>query len=232
MSPRMGTNVSWDRCHYPCFGPALTDRYTVLEPHLGRSAALGRRRPDRLSQVSSWYAAGSTGRRPRVWLKRPTADILCPTDVSALDVADAVSDDAADAALADRLDCASKPGALRSAQLLLLIGVPSDHRPISWLRRNASRATWMSLAAPQRPARAGAVLACFVVSSQLPHTELAALRREARAHGDILFVDAPETPSLITKPMLYNGKRGRGLPTFKQCVSWNQTLLIKPQVDG
>ena len=44
------------------------------------------------------------------------------------------------------------------------------------------------------------------------------MRAEHAAHGDMLFLDAPETPWLIQRPTKYSGfqKKGRGMPTFKQ----------------
>ena len=105
------------------------------------------------------------------------------------------------------------------ASVVLLLGVPTSPTPTGAKRRAAIRASWM------RDGHVGRdVLACFLLSSQKPPAGSRAaaaapeIAREAAEHGDILTVDAPETPWLITRPTGYSNftRGGRGMPTFKQ----------------
>ena len=49
---------------------------------------------------------------------------------------------------------------------------------------------------------------------------------EHAAHGDLLFLDAPETSTLITGRTRYSNftKLGRGMPTFKQFAFFQVAL--------
>ena len=177
-----------------CFGNALSDRYLVLEPTLGRNIVA-------LDDIKSWYALGVRDGRPRSRVDCPRAALLgC----------------AARPAPPPRrrpLTCASRGRAVDG--LLLAIGVPSYPSELASLRRNASRATWMAETAPQR--QAAPVLACFVLSSMYDPATQRALEDEAARYGDMVFVDAPETSEIIRSGMKHSpGKKGRGLPTFKQ----------------
>ena len=70
----------------------------------------------------------------------------------------------------------------------------------------------------QDPGVGSDVVVCFLLSALTPQPALAILQAEREEHGDILLVDAPETPTLIEKPTRYSNfsKHGRGMPTFKQ----------------
>ena len=92
------------------------------------------------------------------------------------------------------VDCAN-PDAAMQAQLLLLVGVPSAPTATGRMRRAAIRDAWMQ---DERVGRSVAV--CFLLSSQTPAPELARLREEEAAHHDMLLLDVPETPLLITQP--------------------------------
>ena len=62
-------------------------------------------------------------------------------------------------------------------------------------RRAAIRSSWL-----QHEAVGGTVGACFLLSKLTAQPELAALELEAKARGDVLLLDAPETPWLVTRP--------------------------------
>ena len=110
------------------------------------------------------------------------------------------------------LKCSSDAAAVQ-AHVLLLIGVPSSPTSKGRKRRAAIRAAWMQDAHVGR-----SVVVCFLLSAETPQPQLAELQAEAAEHGDVMLVDAPETPWLIRRATSYsNGtKRGRGMPTFKQ----------------
>lgn len=120
-----------------------------------------------------------------------------------------------------RLRCDSDPAAVQ-ARAVLLLGVPSSPNVKGRQRRDAIRASWM------QDERVGSdVVVCFLLSAEAPpkvegsggkKSFLEALRAERAEHGDVLLVDAPETPWIIHQPTRYSGgtKRGRGMPTFKQ----------------
>ena len=107
---------------------------------------------------------------------------------------------------------------------LLLLGVPSSHRGSH--RRRAARDSWMAVPS-------SAVVGCFLVSAQYRGARrLAALEREAAEHGDMLFLDAPETRWLITEPTRYSRRRShcRGMPTFKQFAFFAHAATTLPSV--
>ena len=108
------------------------------------------------------------------------------------------------------LRCNSDPAKVQSRAVLLL-GVPSSPSAKGRKRRDAIRASWM-----RDPLVGQEVIVCFLLSAQTPAE--AHLEAEAALHGDVLLVDAPETPWIIKSATRYsNGtKRGRGMPTFKQ----------------
>jgi len=111
-----------------------------------------------------------------------------------------------------RLTCSSAAEAINQRAVLLL-GVPSSPTPTGLKRRTAIRDSWM------RDERVGtSVVVCFLLSSRTPEAQLAPMRAEQTAYGDMLFLDAPETPWLITNNTRYSGglRKGRGMPTFKQ----------------
>jgi len=113
----------------------------------------------------------------------------------------------------ERLRCTSDAVAV-NGRALLVIGVPSAPSAKGRRRRDAIRAAWM-----QDPLVAtSVVMVCFLLSAETPQPSLAELESERAAHGDVLLVDAPETPWLLRRPTRYsNGtRRGRGMPTFKQ----------------
>ena len=117
-----------------------------------------------------------------------------------------------DTARAPPLSCRS-PAATINARAVLLLGVPSSPTPTGRMRRDAIRASWM------RDARVGrSVVVCFLLSALTPEGQLAPMLAEQAEHGDMLFLNAPETSALITSNTRYSGglKRGRGMPTFKQ----------------
>jgi len=111
-----------------------------------------------------------------------------------------------------RLRC-DTPGERLDAQLYLYVGVISTSSEPGHRRRRAARMSWL-----QHSTVGSSVLVCFVLSSQYPPEAMKRLRAEAARHGDMLFVDAPETPMLITSKTKYSGYTtfGRGMPTFKQ----------------
>lgn len=113
----------------------------------------------------------------------------------------------------DKLLTCSSPASEINARAVLLLGVPSSPTATGLKRRDAIRASWM------RGEHVGRrVVVCFLLSARTPHEQLAPMRAEHAAHGDMLFLDAPETPWLIQRPTKYSGfqKKGRGMPTFKQ----------------
>lgn len=113
-----------------------------------------------------------------------------------------------------RLRCTTGDAAAVNRRALLLVGVPSSPSPKGRKRRDAIRAAWM-----QDPLVTTSMVAvCFLLSAETPQPNLAELERERAAHGDVLLVEAPETPWLIHNATRYsNGtRRGRGMPTFKQ----------------
>eukprot|EP00966_Prymnesium_polylepis_P120378 2781656-Prymnesium_polylepis.2 len=68
---------------------------------------------------------------------------------------------------------------------------------------------------------------CFILSAATPEPALAELQAERTRHGDMLLVDAPETPWIIKQPTPYSNftKRGRGMPTFKQLRFFQHAAL-------
>jgi hypothetical protein len=123
-----------------------------------------------------------------------------------------------------RLTC-GQPGG--DANAVLLLGVPSSPGPTGKLRREAIRASWM------RDERVGtSVLVCFLLSARTPPEKLAPMREEHAAHGDILFLDAPETPWLVRNNTKYSGwrQKGRGMPTFKQYAFFQYAAAVHPRV--
>ena len=109
----------------------------------------------------------------------------------------------------------------------LLLGVPSSPSATGQKRRAAIRASWM------RDERVGrSVVVCFLLSARTPAQQLAAMQTEQEAHGDMLFVDAPETPWLIRENTKYSGflRKGRGMPTFKQYAFFQFAAARYPNV--
>mmetsp|Transcript_70120 Transcript_70120/g.116475 ORF Transcript_70120/g.116475 Transcript_70120/m.116475 type:complete len:536 (-) Transcript_70120:177-1784(-) len=113
---------------------------------------------------------------------------------------------------ASKLRCNSSL-ALLNSRLTLVLGVPSSPGLLGRARRDAARQTWMrdDLLGDQ-------VLACFLLSSYYREDELQWLVEEAREHGDMLFLQAPESSMILKRPTRYSNftKAGRGMPTFKQ----------------
>lgn len=125
-----------------------------------------------------------------------------------------------------RLQCTSPPS-LVNRHTTLLIGVPSSPSVKGRRRRDAIRGAWM-----RDPLVGRDVVVCFILSSATPQPQLASLREEGEAHRDMLLVDAPETPWLITRPTAYSNftKRGRGMPTFKQHRFFQHAAATWPRV--
>ncbi|KAL1519018.1 hypothetical protein AB1Y20_003286 [Prymnesium parvum] len=111
-----------------------------------------------------------------------------------------------------------------NAELLLLLGVPSHSSPPAAARRAAARATWAA-------ARHNLAV-CFLLSSWLGEEEHDGLLAEQRRHGDLLFLDAPETPMLLRQPTRYSNftRKGRGMPTFKQYAFFQHAARALPDV--
>lgn len=125
-----------------------------------------------------------------------------------------------------KLKCGSDADAVQS-RALLLIGVPSSPTAKGRQRRDAIRAAWM-----QDPLVGDAVVVCFLLSSETPPPAISDLKAELAEHGDVLLVDAPETPWIIKQPTRYsNGtKRGRGMPTFKQHAFFQHAAARWPRI--
>ena len=124
------------------------------------------------------------------------------------------------------LTCSSAAKAI-NGQVVLLLGVPSSPTPTGLKRRSAIRASWM------RDERVGSsVLVCFLLSARTPEEQLATMRAEHKEHGDMLFLDAPETPWLIQNNTKYSGglRKGRGMPTFKQYAFFQYAAARLPGV--
>jgi len=135
---------------------------------------------------------------------------------------------------AKRASCASPPSKFEQSRILLLLGVPSSPTTKGAERRGAARDSWMT-----HDTMGHESLACFLLSAQTNGSAMAGLRAEQAAHGDMTFVDAPETPWLITTPTKYSGykKLGRGMPTFKQfaffqCAAKLQISFPNPPLWG
>ena len=114
-----------------------------------------------------------------------------------------------------------------AGQVVLLLGVPSSPTPTGRLRRDAIRASWL------RDERIGrSVVVCFLLSSRTPASQLAPMRAEDAKHQDMLFLDSPETPWLITSNTKYSGylRKGRGMPTFKQYAFFQWVAAMHPRV--
>ena len=109
-------------------------------------------------------------------------------------------------------------------QLLLMIGVPSHTELKAKGRRAAARASWIEKNVGEAPNFA----VCFLLSSWAEDALHASLLAEHAAHGDMLFVDAPETPMVLRGRTRYSNftKLGRGMPTFKQCAA----PLLQPRL--
>lgn len=126
--------------------------------------------------------------------------------------------------LGGELRCASPARAL-DERLLIMIGLPTTARDPR--RREAARGSWM-----RHPAYGRSIGACFLLSAHAPETQLGAMLAEHREYGDLLFLDAPETRWLITKPTRYSNftKLGRGMPTFKQYAFFQHAAAMLPNV--
>lgn len=106
----------------------------------------------------------------------------------------------------------------------LLLGVIASPTAVGLSRRMASRRTWMTNVAADE-----AVLVRFIMSAQGdPH---GTLRREATIHRDLLLVDAPETPMVISDATKYSNytRRGRGMPTFKIFAFFRHAAAMRPR---
>ena len=127
---------------------------------------------------------------------------------------------------ANRLRCSSPPDEI-NRRATLLLGVPSSPTPTGLKRRSAIRASWM-----QDPRVGDSVVVCFLLSSRTPAAQLAPMRAEQEAHGDMLFLASPETPWLITNFTKYSGglRKGRGMPTFKQYAFFQYAAARTPDV--
>ena len=112
-----------------------------------------------------------------------------------------------------QLTCGSN-ASLVDSHALLVLGVPSSPNAKGRSRRDAIRRAWMRDA----HVSASTVIVCFLLSSETPRPALTELEAEGAEHGDLLLVDAPETPWLVQRPTAYSNftRRGRGMPTFKQ----------------
>ena len=126
-----------------------------------------------------------------------------------------------------RLSCDSSASALDAA-LLIVFGIPSMGTDrLATLRRRAARHTWL-----QHSAVGHRAVACFLVSAFEAAGPLETLEAEAVAEGDLLFLQAPETPMLVTQPTKYSAHRrlGRGMPTFKQYAFFQHVAALLPAV--
>ena len=125
------------------------------------------------------------------------------------------------------LRCGSSAAEMVASGVVLLLGVPSSPSATGTLRREAIRASWLH---DERVGRS--VVVCFLLSSRTPEAQLAPLRNEHAKHGDMLFLDSPETPWLITQNTKYSGflRRGRGMPTFKQYAFFQWVAAAHPRV--
>ena len=188
------------RLYHKCF-------YTELQRRYPYTRFKKRHRPYRCSEVGAAHEAQC---RPIVPEEVPRMDRssqdsaplkLCPRSPTPPPLP-----------AADRLRCNSDAAAVQ-ARALLMVGVPSSPSAKGRKRRDAIRAAWMR----DEPVGSDAVV-CFILSAHTPQPALAELEAERSLHGDVLLVDAPETPWIIKSPTRYsNGtKRGRGMPTFKQ----------------
>ena len=129
-------------------------------------------------------------------------------------------------AASDRLRCNS-PAEEINRRGVLLLGVPSSPTSTGFKRRSAIRESWM------RDERVGvSVVVCFLLSYRTPDRQIAPMREEHTAHGDMLFLDAPETGWLITNFTKYSGglRKGRGMPTFKQYAFFQHVTAMYPAV--
>jgi len=249
------------RKYQQCFGRALARRYSVLNVYSARapnaSALEGAARElrhhglhprSRLSEQGAGPARGcgvdgdGDGAAPLVGELKPRH--RSPWSGSSLAAAalrfnaSATAQPASD--LAALLAFTAKPPADAGAgssrrcdddaatlnhELQLLLGVPSQPGPIGKLRRQAARAGWMA-------ALGRSALACFLVSAYLRADELDALLPEAKQYGDVLFVQAAETGTIIRARTRYSNftKRGRGMPTFKQYAFFQLAAAVLPSV--
>ena len=125
------------------------------------------------------------------------------------------------------LRCGSSAAAMAASGVVLLLGVPSSPTATGVLRRAAIRASWLQ---DERVGRS--VVVCFLLSSRTPAAQMAPMREEHKTHGDLLFLDAPETPWLITENTKYSGflRKGRGMPTFKQYAFFQWVAAAHPEV--
>ena len=126
-----------------------------------------------------------------------------------------------------RLRCDSNATAVNN-RALMLIGVPSSPNAKGRKRRDAIRAAWMQDAS----IATGDAVVCFLLSAETPQPMLSALQAELSTYGDLLLIDAPETPWLIRSATRYsNGtRRGRGMPTFKQHRFFQIAAMRWPRV--
>ena len=124
------------------------------------------------------------------------------------------------------LRCDSEPSRVQDTALLI-VGVPSSPTVKGQARRDAIRTSWMRQASVGRE-----VVVCFLLSNYTPQPALGRLIEERQRHGDMLLVDAPETPYLIHNATKYTGyrKRGRGMPTFKQHRFFELAAATWPRV--
>ena len=207
--PLMGSNGSTQaliaacpsRKYHRCFESVLAAKYPVTQFQLPPL-------PRRCGQAEGAIALADPGcnlppfERTLHYHGGPSLN-LCPEAVPAT-------------AATSHLRCDSPPDEI-NARTVLLLGVPSSPTETGTKRRAAIRASWLNDEHVGRD-----VVVCFLLSWRSPAGEaLDGMRLEQREHGDLLFLDAPETPWLIKEFTKYSGhkKRGRGMPTFKQCAS-------------
>lgn len=125
-----------------------------------------------------------------------------------------------------RVRCSSAASKVNAVAVLLL-GVPSSPSIKGRQRRDAIRASWMHDDVVGHRA-----VVCFLLSSRTPTDALSPMLAEQAEHGDMLFLDAPETPWLIRQPTKYSkGRRlGRGMPTFKQYAFFQYAAAVHAPV--
>ncbi len=214
LQPPMGANASSqaliaacpNRRYKDCFYAALRAKYPVTQfalPPLPKHCA----EVDGAKALADPACVLPPAERTLQHTTGPALPLCSPSSPSAAPAAPASRPSAS-----ARLRCDS-PAAAVNAHAVLLLGVPSSPTATGRLRRSAIRDSWLN---DEHVGRT--VVVCFLLSSRTPSDALEPMRREQAEHGDMLFLDAPETPWLITQPTKYSGykKRGRGMPTFKQ----------------
>jgi len=209
LQPPMGVNASSQalmaacpgRRYKPCFYNALLAKYPVTRfelPPMPKQCAV----MDGARALADPACVLPPAERTLHYTSGPELPLCSPTSLSA-------------SLSTTRLRCNS-PAAAINARAVLLLGVPSSPTAKGTERRKAIRAAWLL---DEHVGRT--VVVCFLLSARTPAEALEPMQREHAEHGDMLFLDSPETPWLITQPTKYSGfkMRGRGMPTFKQYAS-------------